>query len=95
MKISQKRISYRYELFDRLLRFLDLFPAKIEIETDHGTSFKYENMNTSLVNIDFNQWHEGEPDSDWFTIASGNRMIDYYSIKEFSSLFRTCRRKSQ
>ena len=65
------------ELFDRLLRFLDRFPAKIEIETDHGTSFKYENMNTSLIHINFDHLHEGELDNDWFSIGSGNRTIDF------------------
>ena len=84
----------RIEFLDRLLRFLDLFPAKIEIETDHGTSFKYENMNTSLVNIDFNHWHEGEIESEWFTIASGDRKIDF-CLTNFLSRFRTCGGDSQ
>jgi hypothetical protein len=50
---------------------LDKFPAKIQIHDDHGTSFKYDNMNTSLVNINIDQWHQGEMDTEWFTITSG------------------------
>lgn len=84
----------RTEFLNRLLRFLDLFPAKIDIETDHGTSFKYENMNTSLVNINFDHWHEGEIETEWFTIASGNRKIDFCTINFFSR-FRTCGGESQ
>ncbi len=60
---------------NRLLRFLDLFPAKIQINDDHGTSFKYDNMNTSLVNVNISQWHEGEMDAEWFTITSGRTVI--------------------
>jgi hypothetical protein len=62
----------------RLLHFLDLFPAKIQTDSEHGTSFKYENMNTSLVNVNFDQLHEGEIDNDWFTITSG---IKFFFLK--------------
>lgn len=70
---------------DRLLHFLDLFPVKIQIENEQqGTSFKYENMNTSLVNLNFNQWNEDDKNNEWFTITSG---IDFsFSIEKRKSL---------
>ncbi len=63
----------------RLLHFLDLFPAKIQIDNDHGTSFRYENMNTSLVNINLNEF---EITDEWFTLTSGNflKLFSDYSF---------------
>jgi hypothetical protein len=52
---------------------MDVFPAKIQIDEDQGTSFKYDNMNTSLVNVKFDQWPEGDMDAEWFTITSGRQ----------------------
>lgn len=67
-------------MLNRLLHFLDLFPVKIQIENEQGTSFKYENMNTSLVNINFEQWtDDNEKDNEWFTITTG-RKFSLFSI---------------
>jgi hypothetical protein len=57
---------------NRLLHFLDLFSAKIELNNDQSTSFKYENLNTSLVNVNFHQWNQEEKNNEWFTIKSGS-----------------------
>jgi hypothetical protein len=39
--------------FDRLLHFLDLFPAKIQMKNKRDAFFEYENMNISIVDIHF------------------------------------------
>ncbi|CAF0969318.1 unnamed protein product [Rotaria sordida] len=64
---SLKIITNKY----RLLHFLDLFTTKIQIDNNEQiTSFQYNNMNTSLININFNQWQQDNKDSEWFTITS-------------------------
>ncbi|CAF1028752.1 unnamed protein product [Adineta steineri] len=57
---------------NKLLHFIDLFPVKIEINNEQSTSFKYENMMTSLVNVNFAQ----QDDSKWFTIKSDKHHPD-------------------
>jgi hypothetical protein len=42
------------------------------LESEQGGSFKYDNMNTSLVNVNFDQWQEVDKNDEWFTITSGN-----------------------
>ena len=58
---------------------MDLFPAKIQIDNDQGSSFKYTNMNTSLVNVNFNEWNDVDKDHQWFTITSG-RVLFFSTI---------------
>ena len=49
----------------RLLNFLDVFSGKIEIDEDTSTSFIYDNMNTSLVDLTVDHWDDFQ-DHQWF-----------------------------
>lgn len=51
----------------RLLKFLDVFSGKIQVEEDTSVSFVNENMNTSLVDLTVNHWDDLH-DQQWFTI---------------------------
>ena len=48
---------------DRLLHFLDLFPAKIQTGHEGNVSFEYESMNMSIVDIQLDQ-----ENTEWFSI---------------------------
>ncbi|CAF4500857.1 unnamed protein product, partial [Rotaria sp. Silwood2] len=48
---------------NKLLQFLDLFPTKIQIENKQNLSFEYENINISILDINF----ENE-NNEWFRI---------------------------
>ena len=63
--------------FNRLLRFLDRFPAKIRNDEQQKMSFEYENMNMSVVNVNRNR-----SDKDWFTIPSNSETDDRSTIIE-------------
>jgi len=54
--------------FDRLLHFLDLFPAKIQTD---NTSFEYENMNMSIVDL-----HLDYQNNEWFAIKDEDTIIE-------------------
>jgi hypothetical protein len=54
--------------FNRLLHFLDLFPAKIQTD---NTSFEYENMNMSIVDLHLD-YHNNE----WFAIKDEDTIIE-------------------
>jgi hypothetical protein len=57
---------------DRLLHFLDLFSAKIQIGEDEITSFNYDNMNTSFVDMHIEQ---SDDHDDWFTLHSSRSSL--------------------
>jgi hypothetical protein len=54
--------------FNRLLHFLDLFPAKIQTD---NTSFEYENMNMSIVDL-----HLDYQNNEWFAIKDEDTIIE-------------------
>ncbi|UJR31985.1 hypothetical protein I4U23_019458 [Adineta vaga] len=60
------------EVTNKLLHFLDLFAAKIEIDDkdEQSTSFHYENMDTVLVNLNLDQQIQENNDNGWFTLKS-------------------------
>ncbi|CAF3687991.1 unnamed protein product [Rotaria sp. Silwood1] len=62
---------------NKLLNFLDLFPAKIQIDNnDKKTLFQYNNINTSVININFDQWQQNNKENEWFNVTSENS--DHY-----------------
>ena len=61
-----------FTFIHRLLNFLDLFSAKIQNEEDHITSFFYDNMNTSLVDMHTEQWDDHD---DWYTLPSSRSCL--------------------
>jgi len=42
-------------------------------------------MNTSLVNVNFGQWHEEDKDTEWVTITSG--IVVFFSREEICLLW--------
>lgn len=62
------------EIDCRLLNFLDIFSGKIQIDEDTSTSFIYDNMNTSLVDLVVDHWDDFQ-DQQWFTIHISKILI--------------------
>ncbi|CAF2717253.1 unnamed protein product [Rotaria sp. Silwood2] len=56
---------------NKLLHFIDLFQVKIQINNNEQiTSFQYNNLNTSLININFDRWQQENKNNEWFSITS-------------------------
>lgn len=67
----------------RLLNFLDIFSSKIQIDEDTSTSFIYDNMNTSLVDLAVDHWDDFQ-DQQWFTIHISKILISIsFSSQDF------------
>lgn len=72
-------VQSEWIFFDRLLHFLDRFPAKIRNDEQQKMSFEYENMNMSVVSINRSR---NRSDKDWFTIPSHSETDDRSTIIE-------------
>lgn len=70
------------EIFCRLLNFLDVFSGKIQIDEDTSTSFIYDNMNASLVDLTVDHWDDFQ-DQQWFTINISKILIYVSSLHEY------------